>query len=128
MTQRIVDLRSDTLTLPPDEMRQSIVSAPLGDDVFQEDPSVNRLEARAAKILGKEIPDAPLCGTWEHQNRTGIEAPGSNHGGQAIKISINMSGDDIHGLYSTLFQQVGTAFCMGQGAGCSQGEIGARFP
>ena len=51
---KIIDLRSDTVTLPSEEMRKAILSAKLGDDVFGEDPTVNELEAKAAKIIGKE--------------------------------------------------------------------------
>ena len=51
---RIIDLRSDTVTLPSDKMRKAIVSANLGDDVFGEDPTVNKLEGIAANILGKD--------------------------------------------------------------------------
>ena len=51
---RIIDLRSDTVTLPSDEMRKAIVSANLGDDVFGEDPTVNKLEGMAANMLGKD--------------------------------------------------------------------------
>jgi threonine aldolase len=51
---RIVDLRSDTVTLPTPAMRQAIFEAELGDDVYGEDPTVNRLEAMAAERLGKE--------------------------------------------------------------------------
>jgi len=50
----IVDLRSDTVTLPPPEMRRAMYEAELGDDVYGEDPTVNRLEERAAELLGKE--------------------------------------------------------------------------
>ena len=49
-----VDLRSDTITLPTKEMLDSISSAELGDDVFQEDPTVNRLEDLAATKFNKE--------------------------------------------------------------------------
>lgn len=49
-----IDLRSDTVTLPSPKMREAMASAELGDDVFQEDPSVNRLEELAAQISGKE--------------------------------------------------------------------------
>lgn len=49
-----IDLRSDTVTLPTEEMREAIASAELGDDVFQEDPTVNRLQEVAARRLGKE--------------------------------------------------------------------------
>ncbi len=52
--QRAVDLRSDTVTLPTPAMRQAMFHAPLGDDVYGEDPTINRLEAMAAERLGKE--------------------------------------------------------------------------
>ena len=51
---RIIDLRSDTVTLPSDDMRKAIVMANLGDDVFGEDPTVNKLEEIAANMLGKD--------------------------------------------------------------------------
>jgi threonine aldolase len=49
-----IDLRSDTVTHPTDEMRAAMAAAPVGDDVFADDPTVNALEARAAELLGKE--------------------------------------------------------------------------
>ena len=49
-----IDLRSDTVTLPTDAMRQAMASAEVGDDVFGDDPTVNRLEALAAETTGKE--------------------------------------------------------------------------
>jgi threonine aldolase len=51
---RIIDLRSDTVTVPDDAMRRAIAAAPVGDDVFGEDPSIRRLEAIAAERTGKE--------------------------------------------------------------------------
>ena len=51
---RIVDLRSDTITQPTANMRRAMAQAPVGDDVFREDPTVNRLEELAAARLGKE--------------------------------------------------------------------------
>ena len=51
---RIVDLRSDTFTLPTEEMMKAIQDAELGDDVFQEDPTMNKLEKLAAEKVGKE--------------------------------------------------------------------------
>ena len=50
----MIDLRSDTVTLPSPEMREVIAKAEVGDDVYGEDPSVNQLEAESAKILGME--------------------------------------------------------------------------
>jgi len=51
---KVIDLRSDTVTLPTQEMLDSIMNAELGDDVSREDPTVNRLEKMAAKRFGKE--------------------------------------------------------------------------
>ena len=51
---KIIDLRSDTVTLPSAAMRQAMSEAELGDDVYGEDPTVNQLESAAAKMIGKE--------------------------------------------------------------------------
>ncbi len=50
----VVDLRSDTITNPSAEMRRAIAEAEVGDDVYMEDPTVNRLQERAAEIFGRE--------------------------------------------------------------------------
>ncbi len=50
----VIDLRSDTLTRPTPAMREAIAHAEVGDDVYGEDPSTNRLQARAAELLGKQ--------------------------------------------------------------------------
>src|SRR4051794_10351423 len=49
----MIDLRSDTVTKPTPAMRQAMFEAEVGDDVYREDPTVNRLEQRAAEIVGK---------------------------------------------------------------------------
>lgn len=54
MAPSIIDLRSDTVTRPTAAMRRAMAEAEVGDDVYGEDPTVNRLERRAAEILGKE--------------------------------------------------------------------------
>ncbi len=51
---KIVDLRSDTVTLPTPAMREAMYRAEVGDDVFGEDPTINRLEEMAAARMGKE--------------------------------------------------------------------------
>jgi len=51
---KIIDMRSDTITLPTEEMRQAMYEAELGDDVYGEDPTVNRLEELAAHVMGKK--------------------------------------------------------------------------
>jgi threonine aldolase len=53
--ENAVDLRSDTVTHPSAEMRRAMAEAAVGDDVYGEDPTVNRLQARAAEIFGKEV-------------------------------------------------------------------------
>ena len=60
---KIIDLRSDTVTLPSPEMRQAMANAELGDDVFGEDPTVNRLQEMAAEMLGKEAALLVTSGT-----------------------------------------------------------------
>ena len=60
---RTVDLRSDTVTLPSPDMRQAMFEAELGDDVYGEDPTLNRLEAMAAERLGKEAAMFVASGT-----------------------------------------------------------------
>ncbi|MCB9454011.1 MAG: threonine aldolase, partial [Anaerolineaceae bacterium] len=49
-----IDLRSDTVTWPTPEMREAMAKAPVGDDVYGEDPLINELEAESAALLGKE--------------------------------------------------------------------------
>jgi len=64
MSQRhVVDLRSDTVTLPTDAMRAAMVEVQLGDDGRGEDPTVNRLEAETATLLGKEAALLLVSGT-----------------------------------------------------------------
>ncbi|MBN2137272.1 MAG: low-specificity L-threonine aldolase [Sedimentisphaerales bacterium] len=60
---KIIDLRSDTVTLPTSEMLNAICTAELGDDVFSEDPTVNRLEGLAAERMGKEAALLVVSGT-----------------------------------------------------------------
>jgi threonine aldolase len=54
MQSILIDLRSDTLTRPTAAMRAAMASAEVGDDVYGEDPTINRLEARAAEVFGRE--------------------------------------------------------------------------
>ncbi len=49
-----VDMRSDTVTQPSAEMRQAMAAAKVGDDVYGDDPTVNALQDKVAKLLGKE--------------------------------------------------------------------------
>jgi threonine aldolase len=62
-----VDLRSDTVTQPTDEMRQAMAEAVVGDDVYREDPTVNALESSFAERLGKEAALFVPSGTMANQ-------------------------------------------------------------
>ncbi len=63
----MIDLRSDTVTVPTPEMRKIMADAPVGDDVYGEDPTVNELERATAEILGKESALFVPSGTMANQ-------------------------------------------------------------
>ncbi len=63
---KVIDLRSDTVTHPTAEMRQAMFDAPLGDDVYGEDPTVNALEQRGAELMGKEAAVFTASGTMSN--------------------------------------------------------------
>ena len=63
----MIDLRSDTVTKPSPEMRRAMAEAEVGDDVFHEDPSINRLQDMAARLLGKEAALYVPSGTMANQ-------------------------------------------------------------
>jgi threonine aldolase len=62
-----IDLRSDTVTRPSPDMRKAIAAAPVGDDQYGEDPTVNRLQERIAALLGKEAALFVPTGTMANQ-------------------------------------------------------------
>jgi threonine aldolase len=73
---KTVDLRSDTITQPTEAMRVAMMAAPLGDDVFGDDPTVNALQDRIAAITGKAAAlfmpsgtQSNLCGILAHCGR-----------------------------------------------------------
>ncbi len=63
---KVIDLRSDTVTHPTEAMRRAMAEAEVGDDVYGEDPSINRLEERAAALLGKEAGLFTASGTMSN--------------------------------------------------------------
>jgi len=77
----MIDLRSDTVTKPTPEMRRAMAEAEVGDDVYGEDPTVNRLERRAAEILGKEA--ALFVPTGTMANTIGVKLH-TEHGQEVI--------------------------------------------
>ncbi len=94
---RIIDLRSDTMTKPTEAMRRAMAEAEVGDDVFGEDPTVNRLEEMAADRLGKEAALFVASGTM------GGMVSNLAHCGRGDEMII---GDAAH---TFLFEQGGSA-------------------
>ncbi|MBI4550778.1 MAG: low-specificity L-threonine aldolase [Candidatus Latescibacteria bacterium] len=78
----MIDLRSDTVTRPSKAMRQAIANAEVGDDVFGEDPSVNRLQEAMATMLGKEAGLFVTSGTMGNQ----LAVRAQTHHGEEIVV------------------------------------------
>ncbi|HEY5639784.1 MAG TPA: low-specificity L-threonine aldolase [Dehalococcoidia bacterium] len=95
-----IDLRSDTLTLPSPEMRAAMAAAELGDDVFAEDPTVNRFQEMAAERLGKEAALFTSSGT--QSNLVSL----LTHCGRGAEVIV---GDEAH----VLFFEQGGAWAVG---------------
>src|SRR6266566_8375735 len=66
-SSEVIDLRSDTVTKPSPEMRRAMFEADVGDDVYGEDPTINRLEQRAAEIFEREAAIFVPSGTMGNQ-------------------------------------------------------------
>jgi len=81
----IVDLRSDTLTLPTPEMRDAMARAEVGDDVWEEDPTVKRLESMAADRLGKAAGLFVSSGTMGNL----ISVVSQTHTGQEVVLDLD---------------------------------------
>ena len=60
----MIDLRSDTVTKPTNDMKAFMMNAEVGDDVFEDDPTVIQLEEMAANMFGKEVPI--ILSIWYH--------------------------------------------------------------
>ncbi len=97
---KVIDLRSDTVTHPTSEMRKAMFEAEVGDDVYGEDPTVNRLETMAAGMMGKE---AALFTTSGTQSNLIAVLTHTNHGDEVIV------GDEAH----MLWYEVGGAATLG---------------
>lgn len=106
----MIDLRSDTVTRPTDQMRNAIASAPVGDDVFHDDPSVLELEQKVAEVLGKE--DAVYLPTGTMSNQVALRshtqpgdivlaAAGSHMAHHELGAAAIVSGITIQELAST---------------------------
>ena len=78
---QVIDLRSDTVTRPTAEMRKAMAEAEVGDDVYGEDPTINRLEQKASEVFGKEA--AIFVPTGSMGNQVGIRLH-TQHGQEVI--------------------------------------------
>ena len=91
-TSEFIDLRSDTVTRPTAEMRRAMAEAEVGDDVYGEDPTINRLERRAAEVLGKEaglfVPDRHH-GKHHRRQAAHPARPGSHLRGALPRLSVS---------------------------------------
>ena len=89
----IVDLRSDTVTLPSQEMLEFMMSSNVGDDVYGEDPTVNLLQSKVAAIFGKQVGMFFPSGTMANQT--------------AIKLHTNPGEQIICDKYSHIYNYEG---------------------
>jgi threonine aldolase len=97
---KVIDLRSDTITLPTDEMRRAMYQAEVGDDVYKEDPTINALEQLAAQMLGKEAALFTTSGTMSNL----LAILTQTHHGEEVLL-----GSESH----TFWYEVGGASALG---------------
>lgn len=98
----MIDFRSDTVTKPSKEMMEAMFSAPVGDDVFQEDPTVNELEAFAAEMFGME--SALYCSSGTQTNQI------------AINVHVQPGGEVITNVDSHVYKYEGGGIAKNSGA------------
>ncbi|MBU6483435.1 MAG: aminotransferase class I/II-fold pyridoxal phosphate-dependent enzyme, partial [Betaproteobacteria bacterium] len=105
-----IDLRSDTVTRPSPEMRSAIAAAPVGDDQYGDDPTVNALQERVAALLGKE------AALW---------LPSGTMANQVALRTLTRPGDDVvvSREAHTVWHETGGSAAN---AGVQLNEIGAR--
>jgi threonine aldolase len=109
---KFIDFRSDTVTKPTQEMLEFMFKAELGDDVFNEDPTVNFLQDKAAKLFGKEA--AIFCSSGTQTNQI------------AINVHVQPGGEVICHQDSHIFKYEGGGIAKNSGASARllQGERG----
>lgn len=102
MSREIIDFRSDTVTRPTRGMMDAMFSAPVGDDVFSEDPTVNELEEYAARMFGKEA--ALYCSSGTQTNQI------------AINVHVQPGGEVITHQDSHVYKYEGGGIAKNSGA------------
>jgi threonine aldolase len=100
--KKVIDFRSDTVTLPTPEMKEAMFAAPLGDDVFGEDPTINELERYAAEMFGMEAAIYCVSGTQTNQI--------------AINIHVQPGGEVITNVDSHIYKYEGGGIARNSGA------------
>ena len=98
----MIDFRSDTVTKPTESMKEAMLSAPVGDDVFSEDPSVNELEVYAADMFGME--KSLYCSSGTQTNQI------------AINVHLNPGGEVITSVESHIYKYEGGGIAKNSGA------------
>ncbi len=98
----MIDFRSDTVTKPSEEMKELMFAAPVGDDVFSEDPTINELQNYSAKLFGME--DAIYCSSGTQTNQI------------AINIHVNSGGEVITNEDSHIYKYEGGGIAKNTGA------------
>jgi threonine aldolase len=101
-SKQMIDLRSDTVTLPSSEMRSAMANAPVGDDVFKEDPTVLELEAFGAHLFGKEA--GLFCSSGTQTNQI------------AINVHVQPGGEVICHEESHIYKYEGGGIAKNSGA------------
>src|SRR5947209_11364677 len=115
MLQKMIDLRSDTVTKPTPSMRRAMAEAEVGDDVYGEDPTVNRLQERAAEIFEKEA--ALFVPTGSMGNQIAVKL--HTHPGAEVVIEergniYNYEMAAMSAVSGALARQIGRASCRGR--------------
>ncbi len=113
---RYIDLRSDTVTVPTEEMRQKMAAAVVGDDVYGDDPTINELEKLAAQMVGKEA---------------ALFVPSGTFGNQLALLTHTRRGDEVileHNAHIVIHEVGAAAVIAGVQLRTIQGDNGAMDP
>jgi threonine aldolase len=109
MNNAMIDLRSDTVTHPTDAMRRAMSTADVGDDVYGEDPTINRLEERSAELMGREAAVFVPSGTMGNQIAIHLHThPGSEVVAEASSHIFNFEMGAMAALSGTLPRAIET--------------------
>lgn len=130
--KHLIDLRSDTLTQPTPAMREAMASAPVGDDVYGEDPTINRLEEKAAGIFRRDAALFLPSGTMANQVAVHLHTrPGTEVVGESRSHVFNFEMGAMAALSGALPRPVGSESGIldpGRVEAAIQPEVGYATP